>query len=165
VSSSNRYEIDYAPGVHESKSELQVDENCAISTGSRATRDNETYRKNLTFVTDPLKDDTGGRTTLEILEDVCDAWKTITSSTPELWTIISVKFHAGTKKHDVEQAFNSTKLFLQRSGILPLLISIIDRYRSPSSDCASLLRLIAEHSKRWRYVHFEMPMRSHRLIN
>ena len=116
-------------------------------------------------IPDPLKDDTGGRTTLEILEDVCDTWKMITSSTPELWTIISVKFHAGTKKRDVEQAFSSTKLFLQRSGVLSLRISIIDRDRSPNLDCASLLRLIAEHSKRWRYVQFEMPMKSHRLIN
>ena len=42
VSSSNEYGINHAPGVHESKSELQEDENCTISTGSRATRDNET---------------------------------------------------------------------------------------------------------------------------
>ena len=43
VSSSNEYGINYAAGVHESKSELQEDENCTISTGSHATRDNETY--------------------------------------------------------------------------------------------------------------------------
>ena len=37
------------------------------------------------------------------------AWKTIPSFTPEIWTITSVKFNAGTKKRDVEQAFNSTQ--------------------------------------------------------
>lgn len=45
VSNRSRYRIYYAPGVHESKGELQEDENYVLSTGSGATRDNETYER------------------------------------------------------------------------------------------------------------------------
>ncbi|KIJ93147.1 hypothetical protein K443DRAFT_684766 [Laccaria amethystina LaAM-08-1] len=81
--------------------------------------------------------------------------------TPRLWTTISIDFNDSTTTLDFERAFAAAKTFLQRSGTLPLHISLIDQYSPPALDSAPLITLIAEHSERWRYIRFDMPQSHH----
>ncbi|KAF7294610.1 F-box domain-containing protein [Mycena indigotica] len=81
---------------------------------------------------------------IPITGQICQHWRKITISTPELWSNISVgrtRFMAHEKYQDL------AALFLERSSNLPLSISL----RQPVSD--ALISTLVEHTQRWRKLN------------
>ncbi|KDR85888.1 hypothetical protein GALMADRAFT_235025 [Galerina marginata CBS 339.88] len=93
---------------------------------------------------------------------VCQYWRRIVWSTPQLWTFIQINLVAS----DMQASYDIVRQWLARSGRLPLLIHIDTPKRSPGhlsvirSDVASgfpLIELINLHCDRWRQLSLSIP--------
>ncbi|KAJ6459454.1 hypothetical protein C8R47DRAFT_1162020 [Mycena vitilis] len=91
-----------------------------------------------------------------LLCHVCRAWRNLTLSTPSLWA--SLHIVAYTPK--LNQLNEAVDVWLSRSGVLPLSISMV-RYSKSARDArsdadSSLVRTVARYSSRWSRMRFEL---------
>jgi hypothetical protein len=90
---------------------------------------------------------------------VCRRWRQVAYSTPKLWTslhIIAVPL-AFPRAQARFEAFN---IWLARSGILPLSISMSSIKETHMSMCEfrPYFQLIAKHARRWKYIHLRVAL-------
>ncbi|KAJ6596141.1 hypothetical protein DFH09DRAFT_1305048 [Mycena vulgaris] len=85
--------------------------------------------------------------------DVSLRWRTIAVQTPMLWSTIVVL--APSLRMPLNQIEALLSISLQRSGDYPLLIQLKDRALTRVG--ASALKLLCQHSHRWRIAHLTLP--------
>ncbi|TDL16594.1 hypothetical protein BD410DRAFT_901925 [Rickenella mellea] len=86
-----------------------------------------------------------------LLGRVCRTWRTISVSSPELWSRI-VMVESELSQIDCKKDLIATKLWISRSGSIPLSICIDYDRTHHSEEIPHLLRLVASHSWRWKDI-------------
>ncbi|KAJ7062301.1 hypothetical protein C8F01DRAFT_1137114 [Mycena amicta] len=109
-----------------------------------------------------------------LLGRICSSWRAIALSTPSLWSTIHIaepwlsRYSPATSFPRIATLFaarlEAATEWLSRSGSMPLSISIFlgalyTHYPQQSvPDQTPLLDLVVSHSRRWRSVHFHIPI-------
>lgn len=83
-----------------------------------------------------------------LLSQVCSSWRTIALSEPRLWAIIRMSISDMASSQTVESRQSLLRLFLRRSGEVPLFVHIKDHR-------AVLLPMVLEHSYRLIQAEFD----------
>jgi len=95
------------------------------------------------------------RKKLLYLGAVCQKWRQLAWSTPELWTSVSLG------DRDIYRWSNRTEKlligWLERSGGLPLTIMFISSTLGDSDRYQGVANVLNKHSARWRNVHLAIP--------
>lgn len=101
-----------------------------------------------------------------LLGRVCSRWRSISASTPELWSAIHVTVPEALHTY---QDFNTKcdklrgglSTWLERAGVLPLYISVFSRnentYQEDVPHVASMLKTFVPYSKQWAYLSIQVP--------
>lgn len=90
---------------------------------------------------------------------VCYAWRSIAWATPKLWSSIAVNIC----REDLLRLVSLAEEWLDRSGTLPLTISLYSRFykddylKRASSHTMYFLNGIKRRSRRWQHLSLEMP--------
>ncbi|TDL16596.1 hypothetical protein BD410DRAFT_795156 [Rickenella mellea] len=91
-----------------------------------------------------------------LLGRVCRTWRTVSVSSPDLWSRI-VMVDSELSKIDCKKDLVATELWLSRSGSRPLSICIDYDGKRGSEAFPQLLRLLASQSSRWAEVKMTIP--------
>ena len=100
------------------------------------------------------------------LAAVCNTWRTIVWSIPQLW----IRVHIRLNTPDTYPQTELLALLFKLSGSLPLLIQVRLRthYEPREKDyplLASLLQMLNQHSARWEALDLHLPCRLITLVN
>ncbi|KAJ7767218.1 hypothetical protein B0H16DRAFT_1366539 [Mycena metata] len=94
-----------------------------------------------------------------LLCHICRAWRNLAISTPRLWT--SLHIVAPATPMQVERLNTIVDLWLSRTGVLPLSISVAQSFRAESdSDFATLVQNLIRYSPRWSSIRFSFHQNS-----
>jgi len=95
------------------------------------------------------------RTTPLILGKVCTQWRTITWSTPYIWSHISLNL--STPRYETQVKLLSD--WLKRSGVCPLTINLIFDCEDEWTDIipSELIQLLVVSANRWRAINLVLP--------
>ncbi|KAJ7157558.1 hypothetical protein C8R43DRAFT_402159 [Mycena crocata] len=91
-----------------------------------------------------------------LLCQICSAWRNLALSTPRLWTAVHVVIPNQPK---VQVLTEMLSLWLGRSGVLPLSISVVfSRTWGGDTDAPlPLLTRLMEFARRWKHIVFTFP--------
>ncbi|KAF9224627.1 hypothetical protein BS17DRAFT_84724 [Gyrodon lividus] len=95
-----------------------------------------------------------------LLGRVCSYWRTVSQSTPQLWTSLSFKYLETDldRTGDGLEVISALNTWLRYSSNLPLSISFMDNrifQRDTEVLIIWLLLQIKEHSERWKGIHLQ----------
>ncbi|KAJ7252063.1 hypothetical protein B0H12DRAFT_1051591, partial [Mycena haematopus] len=98
-----------------------------------------------------------------ILGRICSSWRTISLSTPRLWSRLhivqpqSLDFAPGLRK--VGQRLEVGNAWLKRSGNCPLSISFqsVHSHYIPSQESHQFMKLLVLHASRWQNICLSIP--------
>ncbi|KAJ7707236.1 hypothetical protein B0H16DRAFT_1438821 [Mycena metata] len=93
-----------------------------------------------------------GRTSPNVLGQICRRWRDIALGTPALWRGISLSLE---NRKRVYQKLRLLQVWLRRSGSCLLSINMDLGFRRDSAD--RFLTSIAAHSARWEYLQLRSP--------
>ncbi|KAJ7762571.1 hypothetical protein B0H16DRAFT_1529247 [Mycena metata] len=95
-----------------------------------------------------------------LLGRICSSWRTISLSTPPLWTTLHIVNPSVSKEVDATQfgeivalRLAAAKMWLKRSAPYPLSISL----KSGSSNHSEFSQLLSPFAARWQHIHFMTP--------
>ncbi|KAJ7111831.1 hypothetical protein C8R44DRAFT_798749 [Mycena epipterygia] len=94
-----------------------------------------------------------------LLCHICRAWRNLALRTPRLWASLHIVAPSDSSK--VGQLNDAVKLWLSRSGVLPLSISIARSYTAGQCDVSILLKTLIHYSPRWHRMRFMLDFHSH----
>ena len=94
-----------------------------------------------------------------LLCNVCSTWRTVALATPRLWQTLFLDFKRATPKSKVtEEAVAMTHIWIRRSGVLPLTLSLqVKPCRAGKDNHAlgeALLNALFNYASRWEHVGF-----------
>ncbi|KAJ6561763.1 hypothetical protein B0H19DRAFT_87464 [Mycena capillaripes] len=94
-----------------------------------------------------------------LLCHVCREWRNLAISTPRLWASLHIIAYGNVSK--LQQINEATNMWLSRSGVLPLSISIVDYVDvKPLTDCSVLVETLVRFSSRWSQLRFKLNAHS-----
>ncbi|KAJ7189074.1 hypothetical protein C8R46DRAFT_935293 [Mycena filopes] len=98
------------------------------------------------------------------LSQVCSHWHRVAMGTPNLWSFIVLDTDAWSQfGHSSQTPFDLLTSSLQRGGECPLTLRIVFGHRDRNER--SVLKLLSEHSRRWRRVSMWIDPRSLRFLD
>ncbi|KAJ7472557.1 hypothetical protein FB451DRAFT_1558771 [Mycena latifolia] len=86
---------------------------------------------------------------------VCQAWRSLAFATPRLWASLHIVAPSGQEK--LQRLDEAVNLWLSKSGVLPLSISVTrSRTCAPDleSDISLLIETVIRYSRRWNRIQF-----------
>ncbi|KAJ7720924.1 hypothetical protein B0H16DRAFT_1699830 [Mycena metata] len=104
-----------------------------------------------------------GRSSPNLLGQICRRWRGIAFSTPALWRGISMSLRSGRRLH---QKLLLLETWLQRSGSCPLSIRMdLGHSINQVATLEPFLVAITAHSARWQYLQLYSPIHPFPTIN
>ncbi|TDL22411.1 hypothetical protein BD410DRAFT_788684 [Rickenella mellea] len=95
-----------------------------------------------------------------LLGRVCSRWRTISISTPELWSTIVIGGHTSNITDKYRSDMVCAAVWIKRSGTRPLTFYVND-YGHPPEDNGAALRQVLDsvvsHCRRWRTLRASLP--------
>ncbi|KAJ7253533.1 hypothetical protein C8J57DRAFT_1473852 [Mycena rebaudengoi] len=92
-----------------------------------------------------------------LLCQICRVWRSLALSTPPIWTSLHVVVPPQSKLRDLAEMLS---LWLSRSGVLPLSISLVfSRVSEVGVDASPLLSALLAHVRRWKHVRLSISNR------
>ncbi|KDR74048.1 hypothetical protein GALMADRAFT_598978 [Galerina marginata CBS 339.88] len=93
-----------------------------------------------------------------ILGSVCQVWRQIAFSTPQIWTYISIylekKFRSATARPAL---YELAQEWLDRSGAFPLSVYIYGDRHTGGPNITPLIEIVNRCSSRWKHLELELP--------
>ncbi|KAJ7755580.1 hypothetical protein B0H16DRAFT_1372103 [Mycena metata] len=98
-----------------------------------------------------------------LLCHICQAWRTLALSTPRLWASLHIVGPPDAPK--LHQINDAVAWWLDKSGGLPLSISIVQSSWTRNADLVILLQTLVQYASRWQQIriclgshHFVQPL-------
>ncbi|KAJ7447138.1 hypothetical protein B0H11DRAFT_2083460 [Mycena galericulata] len=91
-----------------------------------------------------------------LLCHICRAWRGLALATPQLWATLHIVTSSYSTREKLEQVNAAARIWLSRSGALPLSISVvISRSSRLDYDISTLLKTVILFSRRWKNMRFK----------
>lgn len=89
-----------------------------------------------------------------LLCHICQGWRRVASATPALWTSLSLIVSSGS----IHPALDLAKVWLDRSGALPLSLAFRQQNETPSTHIATrdALEMLIVHASRWKHLRLNL---------